>query len=95
MAALTVVARLKAKDGREEEFAALCRGLVEPTRAEKGCLVYDLHRSHDDFGLFMFTESWESRPLWEDHMKSPHLAAFGDRQDVVVETWELFTGEKV
>ena len=76
MAALTVIARLKAKSGREGDLADLCRGLVEPTRAEKGCITYDLHRSHDDPGLFMFTESWESRPLWEDHMKSPHLAAF-------------------
>ena len=95
MAALTVIAKLKAKAGSEEDLAALCRSLVAPTRAEPGCLAYDLHRSHDDPGLFMFTEAWESRPLWEEHMKSPHLAAFGEKQDAVIETWELFTGEKL
>ncbi|RYC30990.1 antibiotic biosynthesis monooxygenase [Lichenibacterium minor] len=95
MAALTVIAKLKAKGGREEDLAALCGSLVGPTRAEKGCLTYDLHRSHDDPGLFMFTESWESRPLWEEHMKSPHLVAFGEKQDDVIEAWDLFTGEKL
>lgn len=95
MAPLTVIARLKAKPGSEEDLAALCRGLVEPTRAEEGCILYDLHRSSDDPGLFMFTESWASRPLWEAHMKSPHLEAFGGRQEAVVESWELFTGDKL
>lgn len=92
---LTVIAKLKAKSGSEEALFDLCRGLVAPTRAERGCIAYDLHRSADDPGLFMFTESWETRPLWEDHMKSPHLTAFGDKQDALIEAWELFTGEKV
>ena len=95
MAALTVIARLKARSGSEEALAALCRGLVAPTRAERGCIAYDLHRSQDDPGLFMFTESWESRSLWEAHMKSAHLAAFGEQQDATVESWDLFTGEKL
>ena len=92
---LTVIAKLKAKAGSEEDLSALCQGLVAPTRAEEGCIAYDLHRSDDDPGLFMFTESWASRPLWERHMSSPHLAAFGERQEAVVESWDLFTGEKV
>ena len=92
---LTGVAKLKPKTGAEEDLAALCRGLVAPTRAERGCIAYDLHRSSDDPGLFLFTESWESRPLWEEHMKSPHLAAFGERQEAVIESWDLFTGERM
>ncbi len=95
MTPLTVIARLKAKDGCEEELGSMLRGLLAPTRAEKGCLNYDLHRSHDDPGLFIFYENWESRSLWDDHMKSPHLAAFGERQDSVTASWELFVGEKL
>jgi quinol monooxygenase YgiN len=95
MTALTVVAKLKAKSGCEEKLAALLQGLVAPTRAEAGCLAYDLHRSHDDPGTFLFTESWASRALWDAHMASPHLAAFGEQQGAVTESWDLFTGEKV
>lgn len=95
MTTLTVIAKLKAKPGREEDLQAALKALVPPTRAEAGCVTYDLHRSHDDPGLFIFYETWESRPLWDDHMKTPHLAAFGERQGELTETWELFTGEKV
>lgn len=95
MAALTVMARLKARSGRESDLEAALQDLVAPTRAEKGCVTYDLHRSHDDPGLFIFYETWESRPLWDDHMKAPHLAAFGEKQGGLTESWELFTGEKI
>lgn len=95
MKPLTVVAKLKAKEGCEERLGEMLQGLVEPTRAEKGCINYDLHRSHEEPGLFIFYENWESRPLWEDHMKSPHLVAFGEGQAAVIESWDLFVGEKI
>ena len=34
MAPLTIIAKLKAKDGSEDELYEACRKLVEPTRAE-------------------------------------------------------------
>lgn len=95
MKPLTVVAKLKAKSGCEEQLGETLRSLVAPTRAERGCVAYDLHRSHEDPGLFVFTETWESRPLWEDHMKSPHLVAFGEKQGAMTESWDLFVGEKL
>ncbi len=60
-----------------------------------GCINYDLHRSVEDPGTFMFYENWESRPLWEQHMESPHLQEFSSKQEELAETWELFLGEKV
>lgn len=95
MSRLTVVARLKAKPGREGELERALRDLVEPTRAEAGCINYDLHRSQQDPGLFVFHENWESRELWDAHMRSPHLEAFGGQQDALVESWELFDGERI
>lgn len=95
MKPLTVIAKLKAKSGREAQLQELLQSLIAPTRAEKGCLMYDLHRSHDEPGLFIFDESWESRPLWDDHMASPHLQVFGEKQGEVTESWELFVGEKL
>ena len=95
MKPLTVIARLKAKNGREEKLGEALRSLVEPTRAERGCITYGLHRSHEDPGLFVFYEAWENRPLWEDRMKSPHLVAFGEKQGAMTESWDLFVGEKL
>ncbi len=98
MSPLTVIAKLKAKDGSEEQLHEELRNLVAPTRAEAGCIIYDLHRSVEDPGTFMSYENWESRPLWEQHMESmesPHLQEFSSKQDELAETWELFLGEKV
>jgi quinol monooxygenase YgiN len=95
MKPLTVIAKLKAKKGCEQQLREMLRGLVEPTRAEEGCIKYDLHRSLEDPGLFIFYENWESRPLWEAHMKSPHLTDFGEKQGALTEAWELFVGEKI
>lgn len=95
MSALTVIARLKARSGSEEELARALQSLLAPTRAEAGCITYDLHRSHEDPGLFVFTESWASREAWEAHMKTPHLAEFSARQPLLAESWDLFTGEKI
>ncbi len=54
-----------------------------------------MHKSEDEPGLFMFTEEWETRPLWDDHMNTPHLKAFAAQQDALCDSWTLFTGEKV
>ena len=92
---LTIIAKLKAKSGAEEQLFEECRKLVGPTLAEEGCINYDMHRSVEDPGLIMFYENWTNRPLWERHMESPHLQEFSANTDDIVEVWELFQGEKV
>ena len=91
---LTVIASLKAKPGQEAALFAELSSLIAPTRAETGCILYEMHRSHETPGWFIFNELWESRPLWDAHMAAPHLSAFSAKQDALVESWELFSGEK-
>lgn len=40
---LTLVAFLRAKPRQSEELSRRLNALVEPTRAEAGCINYDLH----------------------------------------------------
>ncbi len=87
--------KLKAKSGVEEQLYEECRKLIAPTLAEEGCINYDMHRSIEDPGTFMFYENWASRPLWEQHMESPHLKSFSNNTEGLSEVWELFQGEKV
>lgn len=91
---LTVIASLKARPGQEEALLAALSSLIEPTRAEKGCILYEMHRSHENPGWFIFNELWECRPLWDAHMAAPHLTDFSGKQDALVASWELFSGEK-
>lgn len=95
MAVLTIIAKLKAKPGAEDQLYEACRKLVAPTLAEEGCINYDMHRSTEDPGLIMFYENWTTKPLWEQHMQAPHLSEFSAATEGMVEVWELFQGEKV
>lgn len=89
-APLTIVAQLKAKPGKEKELQEVLQALVKPTRREKGLINYDMHVSNEDPGLFLFYENWRTKGEWDTHMKSPHLEAFGKRNDELVAEWKLF-----
>ena len=65
-ASLTVIAHIRAKAGQESRVRQILQGLLSPTRAEVGCINYDLHRSQGDPAVFVFYENWES----EGHLES-------------------------
>ncbi|MEM9060491.1 MAG: putative quinol monooxygenase [Pseudomonadota bacterium] len=73
---LTILAQITAEPGKEELVRAELEKLVPITRAEAGCIQYDLHADNDKPGFFVFYENWESRELWQTHMNAPHLAAY-------------------
>lgn len=85
------------RQARSEERmrSATLRNAEVSCRAEQGCINYDLHRSHEDPGLLIFYENWESRPLRETHMKSPHLVALSKKQGALTESRDLSVGGKV
>ena len=95
MTPLTVVATLKAKPGLEKKLGDVLKTLVVPTRAEKGCLNYDMHQSDEDAGLYVFHENWATRADWEAHMKTEHLVNFAAMQSDLAESWTLFSGHNV
>lgn len=70
---LTVVAEIIAKAGCEERLREELLRLIEPTRAEEGCLQYDLHVSTEQPGHFLFYENWTSREALDRHLATPHL----------------------
>ena len=73
---VTVLATIKAKKGLENHVAEELLSLIGPTRAEEGCLNYDLHRSSSDPTLFMFYENWVSKEDLDKHLAMPYLQAF-------------------
>ena len=77
MPPLTIVAHIHAAPGKAAFLRTELERLVAPTRAEAGCIQYDLHHDNADPDHFMFFELWASRDLWQAHMQAPHIAAFG------------------
>lgn len=67
---VTVIANLKVKAGLEDEARQALLAAVAPTRAEPGCLTYDLHQSTTDPTEFLFYENWESEDALKAHATS-------------------------
>jgi quinol monooxygenase YgiN len=71
---LIIVAEMTALNGKETELRQKLTGFVAPTRAENGCVQYDLHEAEDRPGQFLFFEKWTSVEALETHLVSPHIA---------------------
>jgi quinol monooxygenase YgiN len=72
---VTVIARARAKAGMEKLLREALQRVLAPTRAEAGCLNYDLHESATDPRDFVFYENWISQGDLDAHLKSPHIKA--------------------
>lgn len=86
---LTIVARIEAKEDSVGLVKAELIKLIEPTRAEQGCLQYDLHQDNDNPEVFLFYENWETREQWQTHMNNEHLKAYTQATDGAVENFTL------
>lgn len=76
MTTLTIVANIKANADQVELVKAELLKLIAVTRAEAGCINYDLHQDNENPAHFMFYENWQSRELWQAHMNNQHLAEY-------------------
>ncbi|MGJ8695245.1 MAG: putative quinol monooxygenase [Verrucomicrobiaceae bacterium] len=75
MSKLTIVANIFAKEDQVDLVKSELLKVIAPTRAEEGCLNYDLHQDDGNPAHFFFYENWESRDLWQAHMESAHVVA--------------------
>jgi len=89
MTKLTIVANIKANPEKIDLVKAELEKLIPITRAEEGCINYDLHQDNDNPAHFVFYENWESRGLWQTHMNAPHLAAYMEATEGAVEEFTL------
>jgi len=76
---VTLTVTFQARPGKEAELRAALTGLLAPTRAEVGCINYDLHTAPDDPSKFLFYENWASNAHHEAHDKTPHVQSLRAR----------------
>ena len=70
---VSVVARAKAQPGMEEGLRQAIQEAVGPTRAEEGCINYDLHQGAEDPSEFLLYENWRSKADLDAHLEQPHI----------------------
>ncbi|MDH4607119.1 putative quinol monooxygenase [Pseudomonas sp. BN102] len=75
---------------KSDEFEALFRAYVEPSRAEEGCIEYHMLRDAQDPTLFIFYEVWQSRVHLDVHSALPHMRRFHEnRMDYLRRDFEI------
>lgn len=70
-----VVARFRAKVGKEAALKSVLTGLIAPSRREIGCYQYDLLVNPADPRDFCFVERWENDRAVDVHSHTEHFKA--------------------
>ena len=83
--AVTLLVQLHARPGQENMLEAELSALLHPTRKEQGCLLYDLHRSAETPGNFLFHEIWATRDAHTAHTKTPHFLRWDANKDSMLQ----------
>jgi quinol monooxygenase YgiN len=65
-----------AKEGCEEDLKVLLEMMVVPSKAEPGCLNYNIYQYKNNPRKFMAVETWESEEALEGHKNSPHYKVY-------------------
>ena len=65
-----------AKEDFVEELKELLEMMVIPSKAEDGCLNYNIYQYKENPRKFMAVETWESEEALNGHKTSPHYKVY-------------------
>lgn len=92
---LYIVALFQFKESDIMDALELLKKLVFATRAEEGCLQYDLVEDNTQKGLFFIVELWETEEHHHKHIGTDHLMDFRNASSAMLEkSAEVYKGYK-
>ena len=91
----TLIVQMRAREGQDLLLEAELRALITPTRKEEGCIVYELLRSADAPGGFLFYEVWATREAHTAHTRTAHFLRWNARKDVLTASRESSFWKKI
>jgi quinol monooxygenase YgiN len=65
-----------AKEGCEEKMKELLSAMVKPSKAEEGCLFYEIVQYENNRRKFMAVETWRDEAALDGHKASAHYAIY-------------------
>lgn len=87
-----VVVMVKVKEGKAEEFVRLFKTVASTVAGEKGCMQYiaavdapGAPPETVDKNIVTILEKWESIDDIQNHMATPHMKEFFEKQKELVE----------
>lgn len=85
--AFTVMVAGIAKTGMEKYVKNYLTQLMEHSRHDKGCLIYNIHQSINDPREFMLYSVWKSEQDFEAHNNKPELQEL--KQELASDMFEV------
>jgi quinol monooxygenase YgiN len=77
---VTLIAKIKAKQGSEGQLEAAFHDMIKKVRAaEPGCQAYILHKANDDPTKFVWYETYADQAAFDNHRKTEHMKEMGGR----------------
>ena len=81
-----VIAHVEARPDAVEATRRVFDALLAPSRAEPGCIDYQVFEDSTQPGRFVTVECWADPAALDAHMASPHIAAaFAAAQDLLAQ----------
>ena len=65
-----------AKEDSVEKMKELLTAMVVPSKAEDGCLLYDIYQYENNPRKFMAVETWRDEKALDGHKASEHYAIY-------------------
>ena len=65
-----------AKEGSEAKMKELLSAMVVPSKAEEGCMFYEIFQYENNRRKFMAVETWENEAALDGHKASAHYALY-------------------
>ena len=73
----TIIAQIFIKPENVDAFLAATKDLIEKSRAEAGCITYNLYQDPNDKTKLLFFEEWKNQAAIDFHFETEHFKAFG------------------
>jgi len=70
---IVVLATARAKPGKEAVLERALRDAAGPTRAQRGCIHFELFRSVQDPAVITALERWATKEDHERHLQGEHV----------------------
>ena len=70
---MKLVSKRIVKEGKVDDVINVFKGLAGPSRAENGCLSYELFQDQKDPRVFSIIEEWADHVALDAHKKADHF----------------------
>ncbi len=87
---IIVLAKATSKDGMKNKILNEAKSLIDATRAENGCIEYNLYDPIDSEDTLLFVEKWKGKEFLGSHLKQDHFIKFGsDIEDYLAKDLDI------